>query len=362
MPINFSFLDFIQAQMPNYYDELKIEPFIQVGKSGIKIKKKNRGKFTEYCGGTVTSECIARGKNSSDPAVRKRATFAANARAWKHQYGGTAQTRDVQQFLSQYKAGFDQPTQQTQRPVMEYSNDDDIVAPTFDNYKPESQEPASTSNEGFKLSDLTYGNSPSIMSTTPTTSVPSVTPSYRGTKVNIGDNEREAAKYFSSLFNSKGVVAGILGTIKGESNWNHQAINKAEKAKGYRGYGRGIAQWSNERVDNFAKHMGKSIEDSSLQEQLQYLNHEMSQRSALTQELRRIDSSNMSDQQKARATVDVMIRGFLNGGNNSLASVDQMNQTYKRAWAKLPNYGTYDYTTSSLNKRDKYAQHYLLSI
>ena len=56
--------------------------------SKIHIKKKNRGKFTDYCGGTVTSECIARGKRSSSPTIRKRATFAANARKWKHQYGG----------------------------------------------------------------------------------------------------------------------------------------------------------------------------------------------------------------------------------------------------------------------------------
>lgn len=55
---------------------------------GIHIKKANRGKFTEYCGGNVTSECIARGKRSSSPAVRKRATFAANARKWKHAFGG----------------------------------------------------------------------------------------------------------------------------------------------------------------------------------------------------------------------------------------------------------------------------------
>lgn len=58
------------------------------GGSKIKIKKENRGKFTEYCGGNVTSECISRGKNSSDPKIRKRATFAANARKWKHQEGG----------------------------------------------------------------------------------------------------------------------------------------------------------------------------------------------------------------------------------------------------------------------------------
>lgn len=50
----------------------------------IHIKEKNKGKFTQYCGGKVTSECIQKGKNSSDPKIRKRATFAANARTWKH--------------------------------------------------------------------------------------------------------------------------------------------------------------------------------------------------------------------------------------------------------------------------------------
>lgn len=59
------------------------------GGSKIKIKKANRGKFTEYCGGKVTSECIQRGKNSSDPKIRKRATFAANVRKWKHGNGGS---------------------------------------------------------------------------------------------------------------------------------------------------------------------------------------------------------------------------------------------------------------------------------
>lgn len=57
-------------------------------KSGIHIKKANRGKFTDYCGGKVTSACIAKGKRSPNPAIRKRATFAANARKWKHKYGG----------------------------------------------------------------------------------------------------------------------------------------------------------------------------------------------------------------------------------------------------------------------------------
>lgn len=60
------------------------EKVIEMFKKGhkIHIKKANRGKFTDYCGGKVTSECIRRGKNSPDPKIRKRATFAANARKW----------------------------------------------------------------------------------------------------------------------------------------------------------------------------------------------------------------------------------------------------------------------------------------
>lgn len=53
-------------------------PFLKKG-SGIHIKKENRSKFTDYCGGKVTNECIQRGKNSTDPKIRKRATFADNA-------------------------------------------------------------------------------------------------------------------------------------------------------------------------------------------------------------------------------------------------------------------------------------------
>lgn len=68
----------------------------------IHIKKANRGKFTEYCGGNVTSECIQRGKNSSDPKIRKRATFAANARKWKHCNGGTLRLLNSNQIDFSY--------------------------------------------------------------------------------------------------------------------------------------------------------------------------------------------------------------------------------------------------------------------
>ena len=62
------------------------------GKSPIHIKESQKGSFTRYCNGKVTNECIQRGKNSPDPRIRKKATFAANSRSWakkrKHATGG----------------------------------------------------------------------------------------------------------------------------------------------------------------------------------------------------------------------------------------------------------------------------------
>ena len=79
MNINPSEIETYTIDYPNLLDN-EIEEFKSGGK--IHIKKKNRGKFREYCGGKVTSECIARGKNSPNPTIRKRATFAANSRKW----------------------------------------------------------------------------------------------------------------------------------------------------------------------------------------------------------------------------------------------------------------------------------------
>ena len=53
----------------------------------IKIAKSKKGTFTKYCKnkgyGGVTSECIAEGKRSKNPATRKKATFAGSSRKWK---------------------------------------------------------------------------------------------------------------------------------------------------------------------------------------------------------------------------------------------------------------------------------------
>ena len=62
-------------------NKLQLIPKSKKG-SKIYIKKENRGKFTDYCGGKVTNECIKRAKASGNSKLVKRATFAANARKW----------------------------------------------------------------------------------------------------------------------------------------------------------------------------------------------------------------------------------------------------------------------------------------
>lgn len=82
------------TSLPNSFESSELNTFAKGGK--IHIKPENRGKFTKYCRGKVTSECIAKGKRSSDPAVRKRATFAANARKWHHAFGGDLLTHGAE--------------------------------------------------------------------------------------------------------------------------------------------------------------------------------------------------------------------------------------------------------------------------
>ena len=79
--MNFTYtqIEMDSINYPNLIDN-EIEGFKSGGK--IHIKKKNRGSFTRWCNGKVTEECIKRGKNSSNPAIRKKAVFAQNARRW----------------------------------------------------------------------------------------------------------------------------------------------------------------------------------------------------------------------------------------------------------------------------------------
>jgi hypothetical protein len=75
-----------------------------------------------------------------------------------------------------------------------------------------------------------------------------------------------------SFFVNKGwtpaQAAGIVSNLKSESQLNPNAVGDSGKAKG-------IAQWHPDRQANFKKLFGKSIEQSTLQEQAEFVNHEL---------------------------------------------------------------------------------------
>lgn len=76
---------------------MNIIEFLKNG-SGIHIKPSKRGSFTRWCGGNVTEECIRKGKNSPNTAIRKKATFADNARHFKHKKGGAIKAQEGTKF------------------------------------------------------------------------------------------------------------------------------------------------------------------------------------------------------------------------------------------------------------------------
>ena len=96
-------------------------PYFKKG-SGIHIKKKNRGKFTEYCDGKVTPECIDKAKKSGNKKLVKRAVFAENARKWKHQYGGS-----IEEIITP-----DEPIVESPRVQIENTAPANIVVPEYE--------------------------------------------------------------------------------------------------------------------------------------------------------------------------------------------------------------------------------------
>jgi len=70
---------------------------------GIHIKPSKRGSFTAWCKshgyGGVTEECIRKGKASSSTAIRKKATFAKNARGWNKADGGPMNDEDKSNLM-----------------------------------------------------------------------------------------------------------------------------------------------------------------------------------------------------------------------------------------------------------------------
>ncbi len=67
---------------------------------------------------------------------------------------------------------------------------------------------------------------------------------------------------------SKEQAAGIVGNLQQESGMNTKAHNKKENAQG-------IAQWRGERLEAFKKKYGKEVMNATLEEQLDFVDHEL---------------------------------------------------------------------------------------
>jgi hypothetical protein len=83
-------------------------------------------------------------------------------------------------------------------------------------------------------------------------------------------NAQKAMAYFISQGYSPEQAAGLVGNLQAESgaNLNINAVGDSGKAKG-------IAQFHPDRQANFARFAGKSIDKSTLEEQLAFIAHEL---------------------------------------------------------------------------------------
>jgi hypothetical protein len=69
---------------------------------------------------------------------------------------------------------------------------------------------------------------------------------------------------------SKDQAAGIVANLKHESSMNPKAVGDSGKAYG-------LAQWHPDRQANFKKWAGKDIRDSSAEEQMRFVNYELTE-------------------------------------------------------------------------------------
>lgn len=84
----------------------------------------------------------------------------------------------------------------------------------------------------------------------------------------MGSKAQRAFDYFVSTGWTREQAAGIVANLSKESNFNSSAVGDGGRAYG-------LAQWHPDRQAEFKKWAGKSIKDSSFEEQLGFVNYEM---------------------------------------------------------------------------------------
>ena len=85
-----------------------------------------------------------------------------------------------------------------------------------------------------------------------------------------GGSVDAAMKYFQEAGWTKEQAAGIVSNLFSESNLRHNAVGDGGKAYG-------VGQWHPDRQANFKKWAGKDIRESTLEEQLAFVNYEMTE-------------------------------------------------------------------------------------
>ena len=128
-------------------------------------------------------------------------------------------------------------------------------------------------------------------------------------------------------------IAGMMAIIENESAFKPDAINKMEAQKwtGENEYkpGRGLLQWSLDRNLNFKdwyknkykKDQGIWASNASVEDQLEFMLHEMSQRPAFL--------SAMANTTTVEEAADIMRRGFENGSAHALATKKDLDRYTK---------------------------------
>ena len=164
---------------------------------------------------------------------------------------------------------------------------------------------------------------------------------------NAKANGTKLMKYFMSndgLGLSKQQAAALVGVLKAESGLNPARYNELEfrnlgvDLTKNGGYGAGLAQWSGlDRKGRVLRWWNSThpneryakIEDMPLEAQAQMLAHEF--KTTYPKILSKLKSTNSVEE-----AVDIVLRGFENGGGSILASVAHMNK-YKEGYAGLTN-------------------------
>ncbi|TWA71921.1 hypothetical protein FBZ84_101187 [Azospirillum baldaniorum] len=82
---------------------------------------------------------------------------------------------------------------------------------------------------------------------------------------------QKVTQYFIQQGWTKEQAAAIAGALQGESNFDPKAYNPEGGGQG----AHGIAQWRGPRIEEFERMYGKKLRDASLDEQLAYVQHEL---------------------------------------------------------------------------------------